>query len=188
MKLLKSPKARLSWLFLVLIASAALAFGGKTPPAPRVGSSEPISVSAAPPESVPDESLDLSVLKAREGKKDVRDVFVEIRPEPPPSPPIVRKEVPVAVVSEPVAPPQAPPLPLRYLGGMNNGVQKVFLAKGETSYTAAVSDVIENTYRLEEITEDALEFTYLPLNQRQTLNLHSEPESWPSRDRSKLLR
>jgi hypothetical protein len=164
--------ARLGLLLLVLLGSAALAFGSKKASPSRVTRGETATAQAVEAVVPYADALDLSALKPRAGKKEVRDVFVEFRVEPPPAPPVVRKEPPPPLIEPVVAPPQAPALPLRYLGRMtNDGVLKVFVAKGESSYTLAVADVIDNTYRLEEIADDALEFTYLPLNIRQTLNL-----------------
>ncbi|MGE5526967.1 MAG: hypothetical protein ACM3SS_24865, partial [Rhodospirillaceae bacterium] len=77
------------------------------------------------------------------------------------------------VVQKP-APPTAPALPYTYFGRMTeDGKQYVFLQRGERSYTAKSGDVLDNQYRVEEITNDAVFITYLPLKQRQVLQTGS---------------
>jgi hypothetical protein len=46
---------------------------------------------------------------------------------------------------------------------------QVFLASGERTYTVGEGDVIDNTYRIDQIAPSQMSFTYLPLGQRQQL-------------------
>jgi len=90
-----------------------------------------------------------------------------------PAPPKV-KATPVAAA--PVAPlpppPQAPPLPFAYIGRLAEDRDiTVFLAMGERNLVVKPGDVIDNTYKLEEVSDSALVLTYLPLSQRQTLSI-----------------
>lgn len=89
---------------------------------------------------------------------------------PPPQPPKPRPVVAPVVVPAPPPPPMAPPLPFRYLGRWqeaNTGVV-VFLAQGETLYRARMGDTLAG-WRLDRIDAAALDFTWIALQQRQTL-------------------
>lgn len=66
--------------------------------------------------------------------------------------------------------PSAPPLPFVFIGRLIDGeVTTVFLLKQSQNYNVRVNDVVENTYRIEQIADDHLVLTYLPLNAQQTL-------------------
>ncbi|MBD5802890.1 hypothetical protein AZOA_23220 [Azoarcus sp. Aa7] len=80
---------------------------------------------------------------------------------PPPPPP----------VSVAPAEPQAPPLPFRYVGAIDDAQGKaVFLLEGTQVRLARPGEEIAGRYRVERITPSAVEFTYLPLKKMQTLN------------------
>ncbi|AYH42351.1 hypothetical protein [Azoarcus sp. DN11] len=79
---------------------------------------------------------------------------------PPPSP-----------VATARAEPQAPPLPFRYVGIIEDAQgTAVFLLDGTQVRMARPGEEVASRYRLERITPAAVEFTYLPLKKRQTLN------------------
>ena len=90
-------------------------------------------------------------------------------PEPPP------RVAPVAS-----APPQAPPLPFRYLGRLDGGDDGpvVFLAEGNQAtarpLVVRAGDRIRD-YQIDAITPRGATFTYLPLNQKQQLQFGSAP-------------
>ena len=72
---------------------------------------------------------------------------------------------------KPVAP-KAPPLPFSFLGKqLQAGVWQVYLAVGEDLRLARVATVIDGQYRVESIVPPLIVFTYLPLNERQTLDI-----------------
>jgi hypothetical protein len=79
------------------------------------------------------------------------------------------------VVAEPAppAPPPAPPaLPFRYVGKfVEGGSARLLVAKGDADYSIQGGETLEGLYRVEQITEEAIVFTYLPLNAQQTLSL-----------------
>lgn len=83
---------------------------------------------------------------------------------PPPPAPIVHREPPKPV---------APPLPFAFMGQYVEGGGKpvYYLVRGDKVYDVHVGDMIENTYRVESGDADKLTFTYLPLDERQTLAL-----------------
>ncbi len=45
------------------------------------------------------------------------------------------------------------------------------LVKGDRIYTVTEGDVIENTYRVERVSAERVELTYLPLNIRQSISI-----------------
>lgn len=75
----------------------------------------------------------------------------------------------------PVAPqkPAAPPLPFKYIGSfMETGSRPVYyLVKGDRAYDVRVGDTIDGLYTFDGDEGDQLQFTYLPLQQRQTLGV-----------------
>ena len=81
---------------------------------------------------------------------------VEVKPLHPPPPP----------------PPTAPPLKLKFIGKkLEDGVWEVYLANGENSYVVQKNSVIDHVYRVDTITPNLLNLTYLPLNLPQRLNI-----------------
>jgi hypothetical protein len=88
-------------------------------------------------------------------------------PPPPPQPP---------PIPQPPPPPTAPPLPFVVIGairgqGIAQGKPVVFLNEKGTSLVVSQGDDIHGTYKVEAINADTIEFTYLPLGQRQSLPL-----------------
>lgn len=82
-------------------------------------------------------------------------------PPPPPPPP------PAKAVA-----PTAPPLPFTYLGKKNEDSNwEVYLARGEQTFIVKAQSTIEGAYRIDAITPPTMSVTYLPLNQKQNLNI-----------------
>lgn len=80
----------------------------------------------------------------------------------------------VALVSLLPQIPSAPPLPFTFLDRMiDAGEVTVFLLKDEQQYIAKLNDVLNDTYRLDQITATSAVFTYIPLNVQQTLAFNS---------------
>lgn len=80
------------------------------------------------------------------------------------------------VAAAPVA--TLPPLPFRFVGALEDrGLRAVILMEGETVHIVRAGDRIGERYRIERTGPDALVFTYLPLRQRQVLDLsaHDSP-------------
>lgn len=84
---------------------------------------------------------------------------------PPPPPPVV--------AAQPQEPPKptAPPLPFAYVGQMEeeNGRTVVYLAQGNRALTVGAGANIDGHYRVDSIEDAAIQFTYLPLDIKQTL-------------------
>ncbi|TFW32305.1 hypothetical protein [Massilia horti] len=67
------------------------------------------------------------------------------------------------------APPAPPPLPFRYLGRYAAGVKLVFLMKGEHVLLAKAGDTLDGGWRVDRVDGPAIQFTYLPLQMKQSL-------------------
>jgi hypothetical protein len=89
-----------------------------------------------------------------------------IVPPPPPPPP-----------TPPPEPPRAPPLPFRYLGLLNDGAGRItyFLIRGAATLSVSVGDKFDGTYSLDSADGGALQFTFLPLKERQSLAIGVGP-------------
>jgi hypothetical protein len=88
---------------------------------------------------------------------------------PPPPPPPPQAEAP----PPPPPPPTAPPVPFRFVGLLEEKTSKpaAFIAKGDALYVVHVGDVVESTYRVESFNSAQVVITYLPLQQRQTIEV-----------------
>jgi len=101
--------------------------------------------------------LDLERLERRKFSAQAGDIFGQRSWVPPPRP-------------EPPRPPSPPAMQFRYLGKVVEGDEtRVFLALGERNYIVRPGESINNQYRLDEVSDHNITFTYLPLNARQML-------------------
>jgi len=70
--------------------------------------------------------------------------------------------------------PTAPPLPFQFVGRLDDRSDlQVFLQNGEKIYVVRKGDVIDETWRIEGISEMELSLVYLPLHLSQTLSVGS---------------
>jgi hypothetical protein len=117
--------------------------------------------------------VNLEKLKSRDVGKASRDPFALPMPragKPKPPAPAVPAVQPVA--APPPPPPTAPPLPFTYMGKLISGNDvAVFLTQGERNLVVREGETIDSSYRVERIAEGAITLTYLPLNQRQTIQI-----------------
>jgi hypothetical protein len=83
----------------------------------------------------------------------------------------VAAQTTVATVVVPPPPPTAPPVPFRFVGLLEEKSAKpaAFIAKGDALFVVHVGDVVESTYRVESFDSAQVVVTYLPLQQRQTI-------------------
>jgi hypothetical protein len=73
-------------------------------------------------------------------------------------------------------PPKAPPLPFTYLGQLEEeGSIAVFLRRGDSNLVVRRGDVIDNKYRVDDVTPMRATFVFLPLKQAQHLTLRTRP-------------
>lgn len=101
--------------------------------------------------------LDLERLERRKFSAQAGDIFGQRSWVPPPRP-------------APPSRPSPPPMQFRYLGKVVEGNEtRVFLALGERNYIVRPGESINSQYRLDEVGDHDITFTYLPLNARQML-------------------
>lgn len=75
-----------------------------------------------------------------------------------------------------IPPPQAvtPPLPFSFIGRMIDGKEvTIFLSGNGHQYIAKENDVLDETYRVDKISEGVAVLTYLPTNSQQNLPFNS---------------
>jgi hypothetical protein len=139
----------------------AVPHAGPAAPVPLAGPSAPAAAAAAPAAAAASVAPAANPFGA-----------ISWLPAPAPAAPAqaaapVSPSVPVSVTA-PV--PVAPPLPFRFLGRYGDGqVQSVMLAKGERLYLATIGDTIDGVYRIDALTAQSVELTYLPLQLKQSL-------------------
>lgn len=102
--------------------------------------------------------LELERLERRKFSVQAGDLFSRQSWIPPP--PAVKPQ-----------PPSPPPLMFKYLGKVTEGDEtRVFLALAERNYVVKAGEKIDNQYRVDEVTDHAITFTYIPLNAKQMLS------------------
>ncbi|OGT00743.1 MAG: hypothetical protein A3F73_06225 [Gallionellales bacterium RIFCSPLOWO2_12_FULL_59_22] len=80
---------------------------------------------------------------------------------------------PSALPPPPPPKPMAPPLPFTYLGHFkspDSPADIIILSWAERVYTVTEGEVINGTYRVGPVMSGRIEFTYLPLDIKQSLN------------------
>lgn len=145
--------------------SAAPGAGGKTlhePVAPTVRLAGPATPTA---ELAGTYAL---MLQQRAMARESVDLFESRSWQPPP----------VAVERRPEPPPRVPALPFAYIGRLvEHGEITVFLEAEDRFHAVKAGQNIDGSYRVEEIHDDAVSLTYLPLGARQTLQLRALTDS-----------
>ncbi|MBA4143099.1 MAG: secretion system X translation initiation factor [Nitrosospira sp.] len=105
--------------------------------------------------------LELERLERRKFSAQAGDIFRQQSWAPPPPSPSSLKPPP---------PPPPPPLQFKYLGKVTAGDEtQVFLALAERNYIVKPGDTVNSQYRMDEVNDHSITFTYLPLNATQTL-------------------
>lgn len=160
--------SRTLWIALAATVIAVIYVSGFEDAEPEPSVSSPHRRQVAAPErlrgTTPGVGDDLAWLDppARVAAAGARNLFDarNFDPPPPPPPPVSAKP----------PPPQAPPLPFKYQGKLvEAGVATVFLVQGDRVVLARPGDTLGGLYRVETIQSGSVVFTYLPLDQRQTL-------------------
>ena len=144
-----------------LAATAWVANMDGPAPTPAVPARAAASAARDMRADAPPRKLDLQVLQSRGGGfgESTQDPFAP------------RTWAPSSATSKSAAP-VAPALPYTYFGRMTeSGRTVVFLQRGERSYTVRSGDLLDNIYRVDDITPTAVILTYLPLKQRQSLRM-----------------
>jgi len=114
-------------------------------------------------ERIADDGIDLARLQRPEPTVPQNDPFARNFGQPKPAQ--VSNAAPV--VQKPVA----PPLPFQYFGRLTeNGKTEVFVMRGEELIAVAAGQQIGD-YKVEQVADTGISFTYLPMKTRQTLDL-----------------
>jgi hypothetical protein len=112
---------------------------------------------------VADEGIDLGKLRRGEATVPQSDPFARNFGQ--------EKPAQAANAANVVAKPTAPPLPFQYFGRLTeNGKTEVYVMRGDELITLAPGQKIGD-YRVEQIADASISFTYLPLKMKQTLDL-----------------
>ena len=115
------------------------------------------------------DDIDLDKLRRAEVRAPSTDPFAAMKG------PEIRA---AAAAPEAPARPSAPPLPFQYIGKWSQGDKgEVLVQRGEELLPIAPGAKLGD-YRVDQITEARVSFTYLPLNMKQTLDLLG-PEARP---------
>lgn len=105
--------------------------------------------------------LELDRLERRKFSAQAGDIFSRKSWVPPPPPP---------AKSGPLPPPPPPPLLFKYLGKVMEGDEtRVFLSLSDRNYIVKQGESIDSRYRVDEVNDQMITFTYLPLGAKQTL-------------------
>ena len=106
--------------------------------------------------------IQLEKLKRLPPEAEAEDIFKRKSwyvPPPPPKP-------------MPPPPPMAPPLPFSYIGKLIDGEKvTVFLARQDRNYAVKQGEIIDGTYRVEEVKPPMMTLLYIPLNQKQSMQI-----------------
>ena len=117
--------------------------------------------------------FDLSTIKRPWPKEVVSSGLFESRSWYAPPPPVAAAPVAEAVPVQPQQP-TAPPLPFIFIGRMLDGGEvTLFISNAGNHYSVKEHDVVEDTYRVEKITESEVVLTHLPTSTEQTLVFNS---------------
>lgn len=165
---------------LVLLALALGAWAVLAPDEEEVRPSRGDSRDSVSPLRRADTRADTSALPVFDVERLDR-IGMRTRSEQEPKDPFATEEVmaearPGAVRSTapppPPPPPQAPDVPFRYIGSQDAGGARVlFFAQQQETHIVKVGDVIAGRWRLDEVSQNAATFTYVPLGERKTLSL-----------------
>jgi len=154
---------------LALLASVVT--GRETAPAREPAPPQPKAAAEVP---VVAENLDMMKLVRQRRDGSVQDLFAV--PGPAPIAPLAPAATPPEAKPEPPQAPSAPALPFSYLGRMQKGERIIiYLLKNQDMLLAETGSTLENVYRVEGISDTAVNFFYLPLGTRQVLSIPIEP-------------
>jgi hypothetical protein len=168
------PRAAAVVIALVLAASVGMGREEQSSGATPVNS-QGSSVIREAPTTTPTESalpdLDLDKLNRVRKEEKIANLFAPKVPIAPPPPAAAALMMP-APPPPPV--PTAPALPFQYLGRLIDGDKNVvFLLKKDEALSVSAGDILGDGYKVESITETAVNFIYTPLGTKQSLPIPS---------------
>jgi hypothetical protein len=142
---------------IVVIAGAVLLVAGVVAGRERP-SLELIEARAPAAAAVANDGIDLTRLDRSAGTLPQNDPFKSFAQ-------------PVQQVNAAPAKPVAPPLPFRYFGKLTeNGKREVFVMRGDDLLSIQAGKTYGD-YRVDQVADARITFTYLPLKTKQTLDL-----------------
>lgn len=148
-------KKRVGIAVAILVLAAGVVAGRERPTLDLVQERAPRAAAVAA-----DDGIDLDKLRRGEASLPQKDLFAPIG---------AAKQAPLAAQAP--AKPVAPPLPFRYFGRVTwDGKTEVFVMRGEELISIAAGQKL-GEYRVDQIAESKIGFTYLPLKTKQTLEL-----------------
>lgn len=165
----KSSKLRSIALGLMLLLTLAAAFA----PTDSAEKSEPLTAHASQPavpsparHSSPDDVLPIAITRPLtvDPTSNPFSAYSWLPPPPPPPP------------AAPSAPPSPPQMPFNYLGRLEDGDKlAALLGESDVTHAGKVGDVINSVWRIERISEQSVDFTYLPLDAQVSLTPRNTP-------------
>ena len=164
-------KRVLGWTAVIATAAAAVLLA----PERSQETATPVvrSSGATPPALTAGENERLAALPSRDAiSRGAGDPFSARSWAPPP--PKKTAAPPVVIAPEPPPPPSPPPMPYRVAGRvLQQGVPHIVLAKGDRVFTVRQGDVLDDGYRVDSVSADAVTLVYTPLNVPQQLAIAS---------------
>ena len=160
---------RQRWLALALIVTMVVAFWPGREDSDEVVETVRRTDKKTPPAAAatkPGTSVPQAATVARERLARMQANLFPSQTWVPPPPP------PKPYVPPPPPPPKPPPLPFKYLGRwVEGGQQTLFLVQGEQPIPIELGQVLPGNWRVDEITERTVVFTYLPLDMQSILGI-----------------
>lgn len=135
---------------------------GANPGQPAAEESAPAKAAEAGIQENETRYLEVDRLERRKFSAQAGDIFGSKSWVPPPPP----------VKAGPPPPPLPPPLLFKYLGKVMEGDEtRVFLSLSDRNYIVKQGESIDSRYRVDEVSEQMITFTYLPLGAKQVLHI-----------------
>lgn len=149
-------KKRVGIAVAILVLAAGVVAGRERPAIELVQERAPRAAAAAA-----DDGIDLDKLLRGQASLPQKDLFA----------PIKGMEGQGPVANQAPSKPVAPALPFRYFGRLTeNGKTEVFVMRGEELLSIAAGQKLGD-YRVDQVAESRISFTYLPLKTKQTLEI-----------------
>lgn len=149
------PKKRTVLAVVALVLVAGVVAGREKPSMEVIQERTPAAARA-------DDGIDLEKLRRGESSLPQNDPFARRN--------FGQKQA--AAPSNAPAKPAIPPLPFQYFGKLiENGKREVFVMRGDELHSVVAGQKLGADYRVDQITESSISFTYLPLKMKQTLDL-----------------
>jgi hypothetical protein len=148
-------KKHIAFVVAAAVLAAGVVAGRERPALELVQERAPRAAAAVAVE----DGIDLEKLNRGESSLPQTDPFKNFAEE--------RAPVKVSAPEKPVA----PPLPFQYFGRLTEGAKtEVFVMRGDELISIAAGQKL-GEYRVDQVSEATIAFTYLPLKTRQTLEL-----------------